>query len=91
MIKELEAFYKIAPNVDCVSFYNELTTIEEALVRLEKLEKIFSDLKSMFEIKIGIDTGNEYFMEIKQLDTRIAELIPREDIEMFKEVLCNGR
>ena len=37
--------------------------------------------------KIGIDIGNEYFMEIKQLDDRIAELIPIEDIEMFKEVL----
>ena len=53
------------------------------------LEKVFSDLKSMFEIKIGIDTGNEYFMEIKQLDDRIAELIPKEDIEIFKEVLRN--
>ena len=51
-------------------------TIIKDLDRLEKLEKIFSDLKSMFEIKIGIDMENEYFMEIKQLDDRISELIP---------------
>ena len=68
----------------------ELNTLIQSLDRLEKLEKIFSDLKYMFEIKIGIDMGNEYFMEINQLDTRITELIPREDIEIFKEVLENG-
>lgn len=65
----------------------ECDLILQDLERLEKLKKIFSDLKSMFEIKIGIDIGNEYFMEIKQLDDRIAELIPIEDIEIFKEVL----
>ena len=68
-------------------FNDYCNEISQDLERLEKLEKIFSDLKSMFEIKIGIDIGNEYFMEIKQLDDRIAELIPREDIEMFKEML----
>ena len=64
-------------------------SINELKQENEKLKKVFSDLKSMFEIKIGIDTGNEYFMEIKQLDDRISELIPIEDIEIFKEVLKN--
>lgn len=64
-----------------------LKSYKQDLDRLEKLEKVFSDLKSMFEINIGIDCGNEYFMEIKQLDSRISELIPQEDIEIFKEVL----
>lgn len=57
------------------------------LERLEKLEKVFSDLKSMFEITLGIDCGNEYFIEIKQSDSGISELIPQEDIKIFKEVL----
>lgn len=38
--------------------------ILQDLDKLEELEKILSDLKSMFEIRIGIDCGNEYFIEI---------------------------
>lgn len=82
---------KIELSYDCLTTADRvmLSKVLQDLDRLEKLEKIFSDLKSMFEIKIGIDIGNEYFMEIKQLDDRIAELIPIEDIEIFKEVLCD--
>lgn len=64
-----------------------LKSYKQDLDRLEKLEKVFSDLKSMFEINIGIDCGNEYFIEIKQSDSGISELIPQEDIKTFKEVL----
>lgn len=66
-----------------------LKSYKQDLDRLEKLEKVFSDLKSMFEINIGIDCGNEYFIEIKQSDSGISELIPQEDIKIFKEVLCD--
>lgn len=66
-----------------------LKSYKQDLERLEKLEKVFSDLKSMFEINIGIDCGNEYFIEIKQPDSRISELIPQEDIKIFKEILEN--
>lgn len=69
----------------------DYNNIKQDLDRLERLEKVFSDLKSMFEIKIGIDMGNEYFIKIKQLDTIISELIPIEDIEIFKEWLENER
>lgn len=71
-------------------YCENIEVIKNDLDRLEKLEKVFSDLKSMFEINIGIDCGNEYFIEIKQLDSRISELIPQEDIKIFKEVLENG-
>lgn len=64
-----------------------LKSYKQDLERLEKLEKVFGDLKSMFEINIGIDCGNEYFIEIKQSDSGISELIPQEDIKIFKEVL----
>lgn len=74
---------------ECLTTHDRfmLNKILKDLDRLEKMEKVFSDLNSMFEIKMGIDLGNEYFIEIKKLDTRIAELIiPQEDIEIFKEV-----
>lgn len=70
-------------------FNDYCNKIKQDLERLEKLEKVFSDLKSMFEINIGIDCGNEYFIEIKQSDSGISELIPQEDIKIFKEVLCD--
>lgn len=66
--------------------------ISQDLDRLEKLEKVIEILKSMFKIKIGnVSNGvwDEYFIAIKELDghSSIAEIIPIEDIEIFKEVL----
>lgn len=50
MTKELKAFYTIASTTLCaMNFYYELTTIESALVRLEKLEKENQILKKALD------------------------------------------